>query len=250
MVDDILHHVAVTAQMPMRPYRRLGTALMPPPASRGCRARQARTTRPRPAAPRIRGVANRPRVAAAVTGAAHQGPPALGRLCAPMSSFGPGTVVDLARILYTLRNEQHHAALAAAAKVTVYADLRPVAVSAETAALVDLAFCKLLHNALIRALRRGSAGHLGIHLWAVATLPGARAYLLIADDGQGSDHEAPATADSGRTIAHRCVEQCGGTLTREAGSGLVWRITLPLQAGTIAGEPPGSGRPSLSFLRV
>lgn len=131
---------------------------------------------------RIRGVANRPQAAAAVTGTAHHGPPALGRLCAPAPSFDPETVVDLARILYTLRNDKRHAALAAAARVTVYADLRPVAVSAEVAALVGLAFCELFHMALIRALRRGSAGHLGIHLWPVATLPGLRAYLLIADD--------------------------------------------------------------------
>ncbi len=100
-------------------------------------------------------------------------------------------------------------------------------VKAEVATLVGLAFCKLFHNALIRALCFDSAGHIGVHLWPVAALSGVRAYLLIADDGQGFDDEPPATTDSGILVARHCVEQCGGTLTREAGSGTVWRVMLP-----------------------
>ncbi len=183
--------------------------------------------RPRPPAAWIGGVANRLEAAVAATGTAHHGSPAFGRLCTSMSSFDPETVVDLARTLHTLRNDKCYAGVTAAARVTVYADLRPVAVTAEVAAFVGLAFCTLFHGALTRAHRCDGAGHVGIHLWPVATLPGVRAYLLIADDGQGFNGGPQATADSGAAVARHCVEQCGGTLTREAGSSTVWRITLP-----------------------
>ena len=165
---------------------------------------------------------------AAVTGTTHHGASALGRHHATVLTFEPRTVVDLARVLHTLRSDKRHAALAAAAGVTVYTGLRPTVVKAEVAALVGLAFCKLFHNALVHAFPCDSTGHVGIHLWPVATLPGVGAYLLIADDGQGFDDESPATPGRGLSLARHCIEQCGGTLTREAGSGTVWRITLPL----------------------
>lgn len=187
--------------------------------------------------------------AAAVTGITHHGASALGGRQVPVLTFKPGTVVDLARVLHALRSDKHYDALAAEAGVAVYAGLRPVVVKAEIAALVGLAFCKLFHNALVHAFPCHSTGHVGVHLWLVAALPGVRAYLLIADDGQGFGDELPATSRSGLPIARRCIEQCGGTLTREAGSGTVWRIMLPLQAGTLVEGPP-SGRSSLSFLRV
>ena len=164
---------------------------------------------------------------AVVTGTAHRKASALDAHRPPALAFKPGTVVDLAGVLRALGSAKHYAALAAAAGVTVYAGLRPVVVKAEVAALVGLAFCKLFHNALVHAFPCDSTGHVGIHLWPVATLPGVRAYLLIADDGQGFD-EAPATSGSGLPLARHCIEQCSGTLMREAGSGTVWRITLPL----------------------
>lgn len=178
-------------------------------------------------ASRSRITADSPEIVAALVEAARHGASTPGGPYAPALIFDPRTAVDLAHILCALRGDKHYAALAATARVTVYADLRPVIVKAEVAALAGLAFCKLFHSALIHAFPYGWAGHIGIHLWPVATLPGVRANLLIADDGQGFDDEPTAEASSGIPVARHCVERCGGTLTREAGSGTVWRIMLP-----------------------
>lgn len=114
---------------------------------------------------------------------------------------------------------------------TVYADLQPVVVPVEVAALVGLAFGELLRNALIHAFPQDGAGHVGVHLWPVAVLPGVQAFLLIADDGQGFGDEPSALSDSGIPLARRLVERCGGTLTREPGPGTIWRVMLPPTAG-------------------
>lgn len=165
--------------------------------------------------------------AAGATGDVGHGVSAPNSFRAPVFTFDPGTTVDLARILHALRSAKHFAAFAPTSGAAVYAELRPMVVRAEVAALVGLAFCKLLRNALTHAFPCGSSGRIGIHLWPVSTLPGARAFLLIADDGQGFSNEPPATSSSGIPVARHCVERCGGTLTREPGSGTVWRVRLP-----------------------
>jgi len=191
--------------------------------------------RSRSLASEIRVVADCLEAAAVATGDVGHGVTAPSSFRAPVFTFDPGTTVDLARILRALRSAKHFAAFAPAGGATVYADLRPMVVRAEVAALVGLAFCKLLRNALTHAFPCGDSGHIGIHLWPVSTLPGARAFLLIADDGQGFNNEPPATAGSGIPTARHCVERCGGVLAREPGSGTVWRIRLPRETGSPLG---------------
>jgi two-component sensor histidine kinase len=121
--------------------------------------------------------------------------------------------------------------LPAAVGVAVYADLKPVAARAETAVLIGLAFRELLRNALVHAYAPGDAGHVGVHLWRVRTLPHVRAFLLVADGGRGFADEPPATANRGIPLARQLVQRCGGALARELGRGTIWRIALPRTAG-------------------
>ena len=173
-----------------------------------------------------------------MTGTTHHIATAPGGLHAPVLTLHSSKVVDLARILNALRSDEHYASLVLASGAAVYADLRPVVVKAEVAAWVGLAFCKLFRNALTHAFPCGSTGHIGVHLWPVTTLSGMRAFLLIADDGQGFGDEPPATSDSGIPVAQHCVERCGGTLTRIPASGTVWRIALPLGTEMALNEQP------------
>ncbi|MBV9749354.1 MAG: sensor histidine kinase, partial [Acetobacteraceae bacterium] len=119
-------------------------------------------------------------------------------------------------------------AVLGAASVALYTDLRPVRVRAEAAALIGFAFAELLRNALAHAFPRDGRGHVGVHLWPISGLPSLRAFLLVADDGQGFGDEPPVTSERGIPLARHLVERCGGTLKREPDRhGTVWRIAVP-----------------------
>ena len=175
---------------------------------------------------------------------------ALSALRTHVDDAGADGQLNLASYLRTLCDIEQRA-LPAAARVNVYADLRPVAARAGTAVLIGLAFRELLRNALVHAYPPGDAGHVGVHLWLVSTLPRVRAFLLVADGGRGFADEPTATADRGIPLARQLVQRCGGTLAREPGRGTIWRIALSRTAGptqaTTAGElrnaPIRRGRP-------
>lgn len=171
---------------------------------------------------------------------------ALATLHPQVFTFNPDGATDLARSLRALCASERSAASSAMVSIAIYVELRPLIVSAKVAAFVGLAFCELLCNALTHAFPCAGTGHVGIHLWRVSSLPDACAFLLIADDGQGFRDEPPTASDSGIPLARYLVERCGGTLTREPGSGTVWRIMLPLapqaslerEADRVTPEPP------------
>lgn len=164
----------------------------------------------------------------------------LGILHARMSAAHPGKGIDLARCLRALRTAELSAIPSAMPGATVYADLQPLIVRAEAVVLIGLAFCELLRNALTHAFPCSGTGRIGVHLWPVGTLPGVRAFVLVADDGQGFGDEPLATSDRGIPLARHLVERCGARLTREPGPGTVWRIALPptTEAGS---ERTGTG---------
>ncbi len=169
-------------------------------------------------------------------GASRHRATALGILDAQMPTAHPSEGTDLARCLCALWAGEHSILPPAAPHAIVYADLRPLIVRAEAAILIGLAFSELLRNAFTHAFPRSGTGHVGIHLWPVSTLPDVRAFLLIADDGQGFTNEPPAASDSGIPLARRLVERCGGTLAREPGSGTVWRVALPKATEAVLGN--------------
>ena len=161
-----------------------------------------------------------------VTAATRRRGTALSILCAHVLAPGSGRTIDLARYLRALCDFER-LAVGGAPDVALYANLQPMRVRAETAALLGLAFRELLCNALEHAFPLGGMGHVGIHLWPTSSLPGVRACLLVADDGRGFGAEPPAASECGIPLARHLVERCGGALTREpGGKGTVWRVTL------------------------
>lgn len=134
-------------------------------------------------------------------------------------------MVDLAKLLAALCEYERKRVLASV-EIALYVALQPMMVRIDVAALVFLAVYELLRNAFTHAFPAGAGGHVGVHLWRPqhATV---RAYLLIADDGCGFGVEPPATADSGLPRARRFLDTVGAQLTREPGSGTMWRVSLP-----------------------
>lgn len=76
--------------------------------------------------------------------------------------------------------------------VSVHGEMKTVAVLAEVAACIGLAFCEMLRNAIVHAYPPGESRHVGVHLWRVSVLPQVLAFLLVADSGLGFDNEPPA----------------------------------------------------------
>lgn len=149
---------------------------------------------------------------------------ALGVLHAQMLASTTGEDIGLAGCLHALCDAER--AAASAAGMNLYADLRPLTVLPEAAAFIGLAFCGLLRNAIEHAFPFNGTGHVGIHLWPTCWLPGVRAYLLVADDGQGFGAEPLPSSERGIPLARHLVQR-GGALMREPGrSGTVWRAAL------------------------
>jgi len=142
-----------------------------------------------------------------------------------LRNSGTGQEADLGAYLRDLCGMEQ-LPLQASGSVSVHADLRTVAVPAEVAACIGLAFCELLRNALAHAYPPGERRHVGVHLWPVNVLPHVRAFLFVADSGLGFDNEPPAASGRGIPLARRMAEHCGCTLTREPGRGTIWRVTL------------------------
>ena len=158
----------------------------------------------------------------------------LGMLRLHLHNPGTGQEVDLAAYLRDLCGMEQLPFLASGG-VSVHADFRTVAVPAEAAARIGLAFCELLRNALVHAYPLGERRRVGVHLWPVSVLPHVRAFLFVADSGLGFDNEPPAASERGIPFARHLAERCGCTLTREPGRGTVWRVTLRQEQHRVGG---------------